>query len=152
MMVPKHIVAVSALVYDAQGDVLCVKTHWRSDTWELPGGQVEEGEPLDEAVRREVLEETGITIRPQRVTGIYYNVSMTVLSVVFIGQYVGGTIGIQPEEIQEARFIRLTEQNIGEYIVRPHFLSRTRDALQNKNSLPYETWKVNPYQRVSRLE
>jgi len=27
-MEPKHIVAVSALVYDAQGDVLCVKTRW----------------------------------------------------------------------------------------------------------------------------
>ena len=28
-------------------EALVVKKHWRSDTWEAPGGQVEEGEPLD---------------------------------------------------------------------------------------------------------
>ncbi|GMA61307.1 NUDIX hydrolase [Alicyclobacillus fastidiosus] len=151
-MVPKHIIAVSALVLDSKGDALLVKTHSRSDTWELPGGQVEEGEPMDEAVRREVLEETGIKIKPTRITGIYYNVSMTILSVVFLGEYLSGTIVPQPEEIQQAKFLRLTEQNIGEYIVRPHMRSRALDALKNKNSVAYETWKVRPYELISRLE
>lgn len=44
-----------------QGPLLCVKTHWRSDTRELPGAQAAEGEPLDDAVEREVLAETDIT-------------------------------------------------------------------------------------------
>jgi 8-oxo-dGTP diphosphatase len=51
---PKHIVAVSAYVVNDKDEVLLVKTHWREDTWESPGGQVEEGEPLDQAVCREV--------------------------------------------------------------------------------------------------
>jgi ADP-ribose pyrophosphatase YjhB (NUDIX family) len=32
--------------------------------WSLPGGLVESGETLDEAVRREVLEETGLRVKP----------------------------------------------------------------------------------------
>ena len=32
--------------------------------WSLPGGLVETGERLEEAVAREVLEETGLTVRP----------------------------------------------------------------------------------------
>ena len=151
-MVPQHIIAVSALVHDVQGGILLVKTHDRSDTWELPGGQVETGESLDAAACREVLEETGLVIRPKGIAGVYYNVSMAVLSVVFIGEYVSGAMKIQSEEIKEAQFVRLTEENIGEYIVRPHMRPRALDAIRNKSRVPYEAWKVNPYRLMSRLE
>jgi 8-oxo-dGTP diphosphatase len=80
---PKHIIAVSALVKNEKDEVLLLRTHLRSDTWEMPGGNVEIGEPLDEAVRREVFEETGILIRPIGITGVYYNATRHVLAVVF---------------------------------------------------------------------
>ena len=41
---PKHIVAVSAVVVNDKDEMLLVKNHDRSDTWEPPGGQVEQGE------------------------------------------------------------------------------------------------------------
>lgn len=47
---PKHIIAVSAFVTNNENEVLLTKVQWRLDTWELPGGQVEEGEALDKAV------------------------------------------------------------------------------------------------------
>ena len=62
--------------------MLLAKVHWRADTWELPGGQVEEGEALDQAVCREMLEETGLTVKPLGVTGVYYNASKNILAVV----------------------------------------------------------------------
>ncbi|HHB3508608.1 TPA: NUDIX domain-containing protein, partial [Bacillus cereus] len=125
--------------------------HWRADTWELPGGQVEEGEALDQAVCREMLEETGLTVKPLGVTGIYYNASMNILAVVFKVAYVSGEIKIQPEEIQEAKFVALNEENINEYITRPHMKSRTLDAMRATHFIPYETWEVQPYNLIGRL-
>lgn len=149
---PKHIVSVAALMRNEKGEVLLLRTHWRSDTWEMPGGNVEPGEPLDEAVRREFFEETGIVIRPTGITGVYYNATKQVLSVVFQAEYVSGDIRIQPEEILEARYIALNERNIDQYITRPQQKSRTLDAIQAEHFIPYETWEVNPsYRLLSRL-
>ena len=90
-------------------EVLLAKVHWRADTWELPGGQVEEGEALDQAVCREIKEETGLTVKPIGITGVYYNTSMHILAVVFKVAYISGEIKIQPEEIQEAKFVDLND-------------------------------------------
>ena len=148
---PKHIIAVSANVIDEDGNILLVRTHVRSDTWEAPGGQVEEGETLDQAVCREVFEETGIVISPVGITGVYYNVTKNLLAIVFKAHYDSGSIKIQPEEIKEAKFIKLTEENIDQYITRPHMKSRTLDCLRAKHFAPYETWEVNPYNLIGRL-
>lgn len=148
---PKHIIAVSAYVTNENGEALLVKTHWRSDTWEAPGGQVEEGEPLDQAVIREILEETGILISPIGITGVYYNATKHLLSVVFKAKYISGDIKIQPEEIKEAKFVKLTEENLDDYITRPHMKSRTLDSMKANNTIPYETWQVTPYKLIGRL-
>lgn len=150
---PKQTIAVAAYLENDEGEVLLVRTHWRKDTWEMPGGNVEVGEPLDEAVCREFLEETGIRISPIGITGIYSNLTKATVGIVFRAKYVSGEINIQPEEILEARFIRLDETNIGDYITRPQQRSRTLDAMKSKNYIPYESWKMEPdYQLVGRLE
>lgn len=149
---PKHIIAVSAYVTNEKGEALLVKTHWRSDTWESPGGQVEVGEALDKAMCREILEETGIVVRPIGITGVYYNATKHILSVVFKAEFVSGTLSIQASEIKEAGFIKLTESNIDQYITRPHMKSRTLDAMKAKTFIPYETWEVSPYNLLGRME
>jgi nucleoside-triphosphatase THEP1/ADP-ribose pyrophosphatase YjhB (NUDIX family) len=150
----KHLVAVSALVKNDSGHLLMVRTHLRSDTWEIPGGFVDAGEPLDVALCREFLEETGIVIRPLGISGVYYNERIHVLSVVFHADYVRGEIKIQPEEILEAKYLEMDETNIGEYVTRPHLKSRILDALHSVNSTPYETWDLNApnYKLLSRLD
>ena len=57
--------AVGAIVIDA-GALLLVKRDREParGQWSLPGGRVEAGESLREAVVREVQEELGITVRP----------------------------------------------------------------------------------------
>lgn len=54
------------------GKVLLVK-HVYEDKWYLPGGLVESGETLEEAVRREAMEEVGATIQDLALFGIYTN-------------------------------------------------------------------------------
>ena len=39
--------------------------------WSLPGGVLETGETLEQGVRREILEETGLVIRPRAVVEIF---------------------------------------------------------------------------------
>jgi len=39
--------------------------------WSLPGGLVEPGETLEQAVRREILEETGLYIEPVQMFGVF---------------------------------------------------------------------------------
>lgn len=148
---PKHIIAVSAFVTNDKNAVLLTNVQWRLDTWEMPGGQVEEGEALDQAVAREVLEETGLVVEPVGITGVYYNSTKQILSVVFKARYISGEIKVPPQEINEARFVDLHENNIDEYITRPHMRSRTIDAMNAKNTIPYETWEIKPYNLVGRL-
>lgn len=149
---PKHIVAVSAYITNEKGEALLIKAHWRKDTWEPPGGQVEQGEALDKAIKREVFEETGIEIVLIGITGVYYNASSEILSVVFKGKCSNTVIRMQPEEIFDAKFIHLTVDNIEDYITRPHMISRTSDAMQAEHCIPYETWEVRPYNLLGRME
>jgi len=60
---------VTAIVLGPEGLLL----HRRSDNgrWGLPGGSVEFGEPVTEAIVREVLEETGYEVEPIRLVGVY---------------------------------------------------------------------------------
>lgn len=59
---------VGAVIQD-QDRVLILKrpaTDFMGGIWELPSGKVEPGETLDQAIRREVLEETGLVVTSVR--------------------------------------------------------------------------------------
>jgi nucleoside triphosphatase len=60
------LVTVGALVSNPAGQVLIVRTtKWRG-TWGVPGGKVEWGETLEDALRREFLEEVGLNLTDVR--------------------------------------------------------------------------------------
>jgi len=62
--------AACAVVFDERGWVLL---HRRTDNgrWALPGGAIEVGERADEAVVREVMEETGFLVEVVKLVGVY---------------------------------------------------------------------------------
>ncbi len=60
------IATVGALIGNARGEVLLVRTHKWSHRWSIPGGKIKRGESCEAALHREILEETGLELREVR--------------------------------------------------------------------------------------
>jgi 8-oxo-dGTP diphosphatase len=76
-------VGAAAIITDGEGRVLLVRHTYGRKNWDLPGGGVEQGEsPMDAAVR-EVQEESGLSVAPTHLTGIYYDTEADFLHFVF---------------------------------------------------------------------
>jgi NAD+ diphosphatase len=76
--------------------------NFRSDFYGLVAGFVETGETLEEAVRREVKEETGINIKNIRYFGSQPWPYPCGLMVGFNAEYESGELHLQREELQKA--------------------------------------------------
>lgn len=148
---PKHIISVCGYITNHHSEVLLVRNLHRADTMEIPGGQVEEGETLEEAIHREILEETGATVQLEGITGIYQNMTSGVICVVFRGKYLSGELRLEESETCEVAFTKLTKDNMNQFITRQPFRNRTLDAMDG-NYLPYEAFHVRPYELISRFE
>lgn len=59
-VMPTHIVTGAGIVINENDEVLMVKTY--DADWVFPGGQVEVGENVIDAVKREIMEEAGIDV------------------------------------------------------------------------------------------
>jgi 8-oxo-dGTP pyrophosphatase MutT (NUDIX family) len=67
--VPTHSLGAGGLVQNLQGEILVIREHGAT-TYKLPGGHIELGETIEDAVIREVLEETGIQTTFSTVLGM----------------------------------------------------------------------------------
>jgi 8-oxo-dGTP diphosphatase len=74
MNFPTHIVTVGGLVKNDEGNILMVKDPVRG--WEIPGGQVEIGETLTDAFKREIKEETGVDIEVGNLISVSSNIGI----------------------------------------------------------------------------
>lgn len=63
-MPPRPAIGVSALVFDKQDRILLINRGQppAQGQWSVPGGKLEPGETLEQACKREVLEETAVSI------------------------------------------------------------------------------------------
>lgn len=56
------VATVGALIFNPNGHMLMVRTHKWSDLWGIPGGKIHRGESCEDALKREVYEETALKI------------------------------------------------------------------------------------------
>lgn len=108
---PRHSVSVTGVVIRDDGRVLAIQ---RSDDgrWVPPGGVLELAETPSEGVAREVLEETGIKVEAEQLTGVYKNMVRGVVSLGFRCKIIGGDRHPTDEaerDMPQARAIRVTD-------------------------------------------
>lgn len=131
MTTPKHIVSAATIVLNDYNELLLIKGPRRG--WEMPGGQVEEGESLKEAAIRETKEESGIDIEITKFCGIYQNVEGSVCNTLFLGRAIGGEPTTSPESL-EVGFYPLHKSL--EMVTYKNFRQRIEYCL-NENTHPF---------------
>ncbi|WP_042352197.1 NUDIX domain-containing protein [Bacillus massiliigorillae] len=102
--------AVSGMVINEQGEWLIVKKKYGGlkGKWSFPAGFVKSDETVDEAVIREIKEETGIDIEVLGLIGVRSGVLSIGCSdnmLIFLCKPVSSEIVTQTEELYEARFM-----------------------------------------------
>ena len=103
---PQLATAVICLVQKGDEVLLVHARNFKRDYYGLVAGFVETGETLEEAVEREVLEETGIRIRNIRYFGSQPWPYPCGLMVGFTAEYSGGTIHLQRSELSKGGWYR----------------------------------------------
>lgn len=82
------------------------------NVWDLPGGGAEFGEMPEDAVIREVLEETGLEVRVDKPLFVYSflsNPQRHQIQIVYECEYVGGEVKLNPEEHDEFKWADFKE-------------------------------------------
>ena len=97
-MKPTHKVSVAGLVSNDEGKILLVKSPWRG--WEYPGGLIEPGETFQEALHREIREESGVEIEITGFVGICKNLERNIVNIDFTARYIGGKLTTSEESTE----------------------------------------------------
>jgi len=149
---PTHIVAVGGLISNSEGRVLLVKSPRRG--WEFPGGQVEIGEDLISALKREVKEETGVDIEVKQLAGVYSNTKTrlyddnvtpvpTKVMFGFLGELISGELTTSAESVEVRWFERDKALDL---IQEPMLKDRMRDMLEFNGTVVYRSYRTKPYE------
>ena len=138
---PKHILVVSCLVRNAQQQILLVKHYKRG--WELPQGRVEEGEALNEALHREVREETGVEICDPQAALVWSKVSLpSALIFCFTASYAAGQPAPSDETPEVGWF---AEDRAPGLIDHPVNRDRLEALLNHSGKLQMRSYATGPY-------
>jgi 8-oxo-dGTP diphosphatase len=116
-------VAVSALLFDEHRVLLARRRD--IDWWNLPGGGMELGETVEQTVKREVLEETGLEVEVGQLVGVYSKPQKQEVVLTFLCQKVGGML-TETEESRECCYFAPNDLPVNTL---PKHRQRIQDAL-----------------------
>jgi 8-oxo-dGTP diphosphatase len=121
---PRHVVGVAGVVVDDAGRALVVRRRV-PPRWELPGGALDAGERVLDGLVREVSEETGLEVRPSQLSGVYQNMALGPVALVFVCERVAG-VERTSEETSAWRWVGRGEVDA---LMPPAWAVRVIDAL-----------------------
>lgn len=149
-VMPTHIVAAAGVVTNDKGEILMVKTY--NANWVFPGGQVEVGENLIDAVKREIWEESGIEVEVGEVFCISSNTAKnpghsgvkeipTKVMFDFICREVGGSIRTSEENSDTGWF---PKNEILSMMETPAYIERYKAYLEYDGRPTYLEYITRP--------
>lgn len=121
-------VATKAVIFNNKGEYLVIKKSSSEDinpnTYDIPGGRLEFGEDLENSVKREVMEETGLTIKPLTVFNAwtFTKDKFQLTGVDFLSEYTSGDIKLSDEHDE---VVWLTSNDINKMTELPSWLVKT---------------------------
>jgi 8-oxo-dGTP diphosphatase len=121
---PRHSVSVAAVAVDDNGRALLVQRR-DNGRWEPPGGVLELDEPIEAGAEREALEETGVGVRVDQLTGVYKNMRLGVVALVFRAHVIAGT----PTPTAEGQAVRWFTRDEVKELLAEVYAVRVLDAL-----------------------
>jgi 8-oxo-dGTP diphosphatase len=150
MSFPTHIVSAGGFVEDSEGNILLVKT--RDGGWVFPGGQVEAGENIMDALVREIKEESGINTMMSYLVGVYSNTGSfkwydgvtdvpTQVIFDFVCKPVGGQLAVS-EETTESRWV--AKGQVLDFITHPAIRTRYQAYLNFNGEVNYMEYVTYP--------
>ncbi len=144
---PKHILAACALIWNQAGDVLLVRTERRG--WEIPGGQIEEGETLIQGLQREIYEESGVRVSIGRLAVVNSNLDRSVMIFGFQAQYLDGELRPSSETPE----VRWANPKLAlSLITHSAAHQRVRDMVDGRQRALYRAYRTNPYRIIESRE
>jgi len=145
---PEHIVAVMGIVRNSADEILLVKSPRRG--WEPPGGQVENGEDALTALRREILEESGVEVETGKLLAMYSNVTSdpTKLMLTFEATAIGGRLLTSEESLDVGWF---PPEDAVAKVTHPVQKSKFQDALLSNSGIVYRVYGTNPYKLLKTV-
>lgn len=105
----KYRLSAHAVITDAAGRVLLLKANYADRAWGLPGGGLEPGETLHEALVRECREELGCEVAVAYLSGVYYHSALAAHAAIFRCQLTDGAVVQLSDEHSEHRYFELAE-------------------------------------------
>jgi ADP-ribose pyrophosphatase YjhB (NUDIX family) len=101
---PRYQVAVGAMIINEQGQLLlCEHTYRRLHPWGLPGGDLKFGEDPVDGIKREIMEETGLTVQKVRLLLVENSTEIHHLALTYLCTGVYGTFAPN-EEVSNIRY------------------------------------------------
>ena len=126
---PRHSVSVSGVITDGHGQALLIQ---RRDNhhWEPPGEVLELAESIEDGLRREVREETGLDVEPGTLSGVYKNMDRGIVALVFRCKVTGGQLTTNDEVIA----FRWTDEDTIRQLTSEAYAVRLLDGLRDDTS------------------